>query len=102
MSNLPIKVVKWDAFAIWTFNSTDTSCSICRNELTISCVDCLNGVKSNDCKVTKGMCGHVFHYCCINNWRKKSNVCPICTTSWSTDTDDMNAKHARTGLSNKK
>lgn len=88
-----IKIVQWDAYATWTFDSPETVCSICRDELTTTCINCLNKTNNINCKVSKGKCGHTFHFCCINNWRKKSNICPICTTSWAVEVDDMNVKN---------
>lgn len=43
-----------------------------------TCSICLNGVRSTR-KNPPIRCGHVFHSCCIQEWKDKGkNTCPIC------------------------
>ena len=39
------------------------------------CCICLQKLKNN---ISKLDCFHLFHDKCINEWRKKNNICPIC------------------------
>ena len=97
----PIEIIKWNPQGIWTFDSTETSCGICKNELTCACATCLLNSKNIDCKVIKGKCEHVFHKHCIDQWRIKSSICPICTTPWINDIEHLNMKNVQWSLSKK-
>lgn len=43
------------------FNEIDTTCSIC--------------FENGEYQLA---CGHIFHKHCINQWKRKSNSCPMC------------------------
>lgn len=105
-SSNKIKIESWYPLAIWTFQSVDDTCSICREHLTHTCATCLNNsTLMNDflnCKVSKGKCGHSYHKHCIEKWGLKSQICPICTLPWAIETDDMSLRTQVQGLVSKK
>ena len=39
-----------------------------------------NGI---DSFVVTGLCGHSFHYDCIDPWIKTNKFCPICSSIWN-------------------
>ncbi|XP_074581139.1 uncharacterized protein LOC141837668 isoform X2 [Curcuma longa] len=51
------------------------------------CAICLEEYKDNK-KLGRLKCGHDYHICCISQWLKMKNVCPICRASASTDASD--------------
>ena len=42
------------------------------------CIICLEEIQLYP--ITKLNCNHYFHYKCINLWKAKKNICPICRT----------------------
>jgi hypothetical protein len=64
----------------WCYNLNNTDCTICRTNLNNNSI--YSQEKKQDSKVVSGMCGHSFHYECINPWIKINNHCPICSSQW--------------------
>lgn len=79
-----IKLKRWKAVALWSWNLEVDTCAICRNQLTDLCIDCQASESSApcDCPVAWGGCDHAFHYHCIRRWLKKKGECPICEQMW--------------------
>ena len=44
------------------------------------CVICLDNMTD---KVGKILCGHVFHYRCIDRWIRSSASCPVCRCTFN-------------------
>lgn len=42
------------------------------------CSICLEDYSNNNNKITRTLCGHIFHKKCIFNWIKEHNSCPEC------------------------
>jgi RING-box protein 1 len=70
----------------------NTDCSICRCNLNMNSIfnQELEKTNNKDLKyslsesiISEGICGHTFHYECINPWIKKNLICPICMTIWN-------------------
>ena len=56
-------------------------CTICRCNLNLNSLHSNNNEESI---IITGVCGHSFHYECINPWIKNQPNCPICSTQWLT------------------
>ena len=41
------------------------------------CVICLEPMNYDD-KLTVIICSHIFHKECLNDWKKKKTICPLC------------------------
>ena len=79
-----IEDVAYHIVAKWSINSVADTCGICRENLVSLCLNCQSygyGGDS-DCLVAKGLCNHVYHLHCMNNWLKKQPVCPLCSKDW--------------------
>ena len=40
------------------------------------------GLLYTNCPIVLGECGHLYHNHCINTWRKKKDICPLCNRIW--------------------
>lgn len=92
MAKPRIEVLSWDPIGIWCFNVTNKECAICRNKLTQKCAVCFESkdILNENCPVSKGKCGHAFHYHCISkSLRSGSDVCPIDNVVWNYDSENM-------------
>jgi hypothetical protein len=49
-----------------TAPSSKLTCSICLDDM----------LEKRECKVLE--CGHVFHFVCIEEWKERREMCPIC------------------------
>src|SRR5271157_4355123 len=56
--------------AVWGYDIENDLCDICKSKLTSKCIDCISklNVIDNSCSISKGKCGHAFHYHCIIKW----------------------------------
>ncbi|VVU94321.1 RING-H2 zinc finger domain [seawater metagenome] len=66
----------------WAWTTQNDCCPICRNSVNEESIVTEN---DPDCTshVVVGLCGHAFHYECINKWvTTSSNVCPLCNAPW--------------------
>jgi len=77
------KMNKWYPVFMWKWNLESKFCSICRNSIDEKCLECQSNSKFDDCPLTWGVCGHVFHHHCIENWLKSRNTCPLDNGPWS-------------------
>ncbi|KAL3629318.1 hypothetical protein CASFOL_026540 [Castilleja foliolosa] len=45
-------------------------CAVCRDDMC--------GSQRDDKVAILDKCGHEFHYCCLEKWLRKKNICPLC------------------------
>jgi len=74
---------RWNLVGLWSWECTSENCAICRNGVMEPCVHCQNDNRLTECILVWGECNHVFHNCCISQWIKKNNNCPLCQQTWS-------------------
>lgn len=68
--------------SFWSYNlTTNTDCTVCRCNLNTNSIYAQD--KGKDSIVVSGVCGHSFHYECIQPWIKINPICPICSTPWT-------------------
>ena len=74
-----------NSVAMWVYNNTGDSCSICKNALNEACIKCQSNQDNYDttqCRKVVGQCNHCYHIHCIEEWVKKQNNCPYCFNEW--------------------
>lgn len=79
------QITKWNAVAMWTYNSVGDVCSICKNPLNETCITCQGNqekVQPSQCKKVIGQCNHCFHSHCIEEWVNRQNNCPLDYKEW--------------------
>jgi len=92
-----IKILNWEPVAVWTFNASNNECTLCKNKITLKCVECLKIPNLTNCMVTKGKCGHAYHYHCIDKYTNRNDknnqqICPTCFTPWNYEYQDLDKK----------
>lgn len=70
---------KWHAVAVWSWNINIEKCAICKYYLSEECPECS---EDNKCSPMWGNCTHPYHGHCIKNWKKRSELCPLCAKTW--------------------
>lgn len=65
----------------WAWDTINDCCPICRNSVNEDSITNENNSELNSVVVV-GMCGHAFHYECIDRWLKNSKNCPLCNSTW--------------------
>lgn len=73
------EIISWNATSFWKWDTDTTECTICRNHIMNSCIECSNSENkalNESCKIVTGKCGCSFHYHCIQNWIKSNSKCP--------------------------
>ena len=73
----------------WSFNSSSTTCGICRNELTETSIDEQSNGNYTNTTILTGICSHSFHHDCIMKWTKQHNNCPLCNNHWDIESVDV-------------
>jgi RING-box protein 1 len=79
------KILKLNAVAVWNFEISIDTCSICKLGITEDCILCQsNRNESSNQRCTKvvGRCNHCYHSHCIDEWSKKHKTCPIDNQPW--------------------
>ena len=65
----------------WSYvMNKNTECTICRQKLNNNSI--YASEKSTYSQISTGLCGHMFHQECINNWLEISVKCPICSNKY--------------------
>ncbi|KAL6733431.1 hypothetical protein Aduo_004079 [Ancylostoma duodenale] len=78
----PFVLKKWNALATWAWDVDCDTCAICRVPLMEECLRCQADSSSTDCVVVWGDCNHAFHNCCMSQWVRQNNRCPLCQQDW--------------------
>ena len=69
---------------MWCYNlKFNSDCTICRCNLNANSL--YADEKGSSSYVVSGLCGHSFHYDCINPWIKTNSNCPLCPNKWVYD-----------------
>lgn len=73
----------------WSFNSSSTTCGICRNELTETSIEEQSNGNYTNTTILTGICSHSFHHDCIMKWTKQHDNCPLCSNHWDIQSADV-------------
>ncbi|KRW99358.1 hypothetical protein PPERSA_02470 [Pseudocohnilembus persalinus] len=73
-----LTIKNWNPVFKYVSSLEQQNCAICRSELIEQCIDCSGSGNNEECKVSKGVCEHQFHYHCIFKWNKNKHTCPLC------------------------
>ena len=75
-----------------SLNTSSDTCAICRENVCDGCIKCqqANEIADNTqikkCFSVLGVCGHTYHYCCIQNCISTQSYggkkCPMCSKTW--------------------
>jgi hypothetical protein len=81
-------ILKWNAVAVWSWNTHIETCSICKQLLTEVCLVCSEEEAADEstCQPVWGKCSHPFHAHCIQRWTENANTCPLCARPWEVKT----------------
>lgn len=75
---------KWNAVALWSWNTEVENCAICKGNIHEKCVNCTTSPTDPECNLEWGSCNHGFHHHCLSKWLQTRNICPLCQKSWET------------------
>ncbi|AYV79277.1 MAG: E3 ubiquitin-protein ligase RBX1 [Faunusvirus sp.] len=81
MSN-PFELTGLNLVATITHSSKSETCEICKTKLNLMCATCEATKSSAACECVQGVCEHSYHKHCIEEWLKKSKVCPLDRKTW--------------------
>lgn len=75
-----------------SLNTSSDTCAICRENVCDGCIKCQQANESSQntqmkkCFSVIGVCGHTYHYCCIQNCLSTQHYggkkCPMCNKTW--------------------
>lgn len=75
-----------------SLNTSSDTCAICRENVCDGCIKCQQANDSSQntqmkkCFSVIGVCGHTYHYCCIQNCLTSQSYnakkCPMCNKTW--------------------
>ena len=88
-----MKILQWNAVALWSWATTIENCAICKELLSDPCPLCMedSDIEESEEMVPKpkiecppvwSACNHPFHNHCIEQWLDKHKKCPLCTADW--------------------
>jgi len=92
MESPNIKPIRCRFVAISSYDVENSVCAICKNPLTMPCIECYNN-KKDSCMPSLGKCAHTFHYHCISKWLNTHNTCPIDNTPFNYEKEKLNNPH---------
>jgi hypothetical protein len=76
------KINSIKVISTWCYKlDKNIDCTICRTNLNLNSIYAQE--KGTDSYVVSGMCGHSYHYECIDPWIKTNSHCPICSNKWA-------------------
>ena len=88
-TSLPtLEILEVKGIGSWSWNVTQETCAICRNNVMDHCIDCLASVTNESdtlqrtCSLIQGTCQHIFHRHCLERWLLTRQVCPLCNSEW--------------------
>ena len=98
-NKVKVRLRKWMPVAVWRFGAPGAidrieTCPICQNAIAIRCIECQCDEKRK-CGISYGICGHMFHVCCIGDWieqAKKTEIaanCCMCNQPWELSKEEM-------------
>lgn len=60
------------------------NCPICRESLQDACLNCnqTDSIQFNECNLVRGICSHMYHAHCIQQWLTRQTSCPMCSREW--------------------
>lgn len=76
------QVKKWNNLAFWAWSDGSDICAICRASVLDACMTCDTENRADSCVIVWGHCNHSFHNCCMDEWIKRNNRCPLCQQDW--------------------
>lgn len=79
---LSISIESAKIIAHSSLNIHNDSCPICKNDLSVKCIECAHDTQNIECISVIGTCSHGFHLHCIKSWLKTKNRCPLDNGSW--------------------
>lgn len=88
-----IEFERIDMVGIWSLKVPKDTCDLCKEDIMSICATCKTGSFMNDCSVSSGKCGHVFHSHCIQSRLKTNKLCPTDNTEWKYDKNPLDKQN---------
>ena len=83
-----VRVMRWQAVALWSWDMVNDTCAICRNKLYELCIECqadMYSANAKECTRAWGSCNHTYHFHCVSRWLKTRSTCPMDNNEWEYD-----------------